>query len=103
MPMAEPSAEVTRVLDDLRRIVRTLRTASRAAEVELGVSGAQLFVLKTLAVSPGIALNERTRTHQSTVSVVVKRLVAAGFVARVTSQTIAAASSSHPPHVDAHS
>jgi DNA-binding MarR family transcriptional regulator len=87
--MAEPSAEVTRVLDDLRRIVRTLRTASRAAEVVLGVSGAQLFVLKTLAASPGIALSElaaRTRTHQSTVSVVVKRLVAAGFVARTTAR-----------------
>jgi DNA-binding MarR family transcriptional regulator len=88
-PMAEPNAEVNGALDDLRRIVRALRTASRKAELELGVSGAQLFVLKTLAGSPGIALNElaaRTRTHQSTVSVVVKRLVAAGFVARAASK-----------------
>ncbi|HEX4354530.1 MAG TPA: MarR family transcriptional regulator [Polyangiales bacterium] len=85
--MTEPSAEVIRVLDDLRRIVRALRSASRAAEVELGVTGAQLFVLKTLAASPRIALSElaaRTRTDQSTVSGVVKRLVEAGFVARAT-------------------
>ncbi|HEY2734756.1 MAG TPA: MarR family transcriptional regulator [Polyangiales bacterium] len=85
--MSEPSAEVIRVLDDLRRIVRALRSASRAAEVELGVSGAQLFVLKTLAASPRIALSElaaRTRTDQSTVSGVVKRLVEAGFVERET-------------------
>jgi DNA-binding MarR family transcriptional regulator len=77
--------ESTRILDDLRRIVRVLRESSRAAEQELGVSGAQLFVLRTLATAPGSSLNElaaRTRTHQSTVSVVVKRLVAAGLVRR---------------------
>jgi DNA-binding MarR family transcriptional regulator len=86
--MPEHSAEVTLVLDDLRRIVRALRTSSRAAEHELGVSGAQLFVLQSLALSPGLSLNElaaRTRTHQSTVSVVVKRLVTAGLVKRATS------------------
>lgn len=77
--------QVGLVLDDLRRIVRVLRESSRAAERTLGVTGAQLFALSVIARVPGISLNElalRTRTHQSTVSVVVKRLIAAKLVVR---------------------
>lgn len=69
--------DVTEILDDFRRIVQVLRESSRAAEQRLGVTGAQLFVLRALSEDRGISLNElaeRTRTHQSTVSVVVKRL-----------------------------
>jgi DNA-binding MarR family transcriptional regulator len=82
------------ILDDLRRIVRVLRESSRAAEQEVGVSGAQLFVLRTLAQPdargglPALTLSElsaRTRTHQSTASVVVKRLVERGLVSRAPS------------------
>lgn len=54
----------------------------------MGLSGAQLFVLKTLSAERALSLNEladRTRTHQSTVSVVVKRLVAGGLVRRAVS------------------
>ena len=77
------AAEATLVLDHLRRIVQALRESSRASERSLGVSGAQLFVLQTLAKSRALSLNalaERTQTHQSTVSVVVKRLVAEQLV-----------------------
>ena len=76
------------ILDDLRRIVQVLRESSRTTELKLGVNGAQLFVLKALAGSRAISLNElaaRTYTHQSTVSVVVKRLVDRGLVSRATS------------------
>lgn len=76
---------LTGVLDDLRRIVRVLRESSRASEGQLGVTGAQLFVLKSLSGSEPLCLNDvaaRTRTHQSTVSVVVKRLVERGLVQR---------------------
>lgn len=74
-------------LDALRRIVQGLRESSRAAERRAGMSGAQLFVLQTLAESPGLSLNqlaERTRTHQSSVSVVVARLARARMVERGT-------------------
>jgi DNA-binding MarR family transcriptional regulator len=80
-----PNPEVTGVLDDLRRIVRALRQSSHAAQRKLGVSGAQLFVLKALAGPEPLSLNTvaaHTRTDQSTVSVVVARLVAAGLVSR---------------------
>jgi DNA-binding MarR family transcriptional regulator len=76
------------VLDDLRRVVQVLRESSRTAQQSLGVSGAQLFVLKALAGPVPSSLNalaERTHTHQSTVSVVVKRLVTRKLVARTVS------------------
>ncbi|HEX7477186.1 MAG TPA: MarR family transcriptional regulator [Polyangiales bacterium] len=82
------TSEVTAVLDDLRRIVRVLRESSRAAEHQLGVTGAQLFVMRALSSTRALSLNvlaARTRTHQSTVSVVAKRLVERGFVQRTTS------------------
>lgn len=73
------------VLDALRRIVQALRESSRRAEQELGISGAQLFVLEKLADAPSQSLNDlaaRTYTHQSSVSTVVARLVEQGFVSR---------------------
>lgn len=77
--------EVGALLDDLRRIVRALRESSRAAEKAFNVSGAQLFALKAIAEVPGASLVDiatLTRTHQSTVSVVVKRLIEAKLVSR---------------------
>lgn len=79
------AAETRAVLDSIRRIVRTLHESSRAAEKQVGVTGAQLFVLQKLAESPGLSLNDlaaRTHTHQSSVSTVVSRLVDRGFVRR---------------------
>lgn len=73
------------VLDAVRRLVRALRLTARAAERRFGLSGAQLFVLKTLSEGSALSLNElaaRTSTDQSSVSVVVRRLAEEGFVAR---------------------
>jgi DNA-binding MarR family transcriptional regulator len=81
--------EVRAVLDAIRRIVHGLRESSRRAEREVGLTGAQLFVLQTLADRPSISVNELaalTHTHQSSVSVVVSRLAARGFVKRVVSK-----------------
>jgi DNA-binding MarR family transcriptional regulator len=74
-----------RILDSIRRLVRMLRVSDRQAQAELGVSGAQLFVLTELGKTPALSLNElaaRTLTDQSSVSVVVTRLVEAGLVTR---------------------
>jgi DNA-binding MarR family transcriptional regulator len=81
--LADPATRA--VLDAIRRIVRALRESSRGAERAVGVGGAQLFVLQRLAGAPALSLNElarRTLTHQSSVSVVVSKLVRAGLVAR---------------------
>ncbi|MGH7176721.1 MAG: MarR family winged helix-turn-helix transcriptional regulator, partial [Tepidisphaeraceae bacterium] len=76
------------ILDAVRRIVQTLRIASRASEKQLGLSAAQLFVISRLAGARAMSLNElaaRTLTHQSSVSVVVSKLVDRGLVERISS------------------
>ena len=75
--MAVPSSQWV-ILNGIRLIFQDLREASRAAEARFGLSGAQLFVLQTLAATAGMSVNElaaRTFTHQSSVSGVVKKLV----------------------------
>jgi DNA-binding MarR family transcriptional regulator len=77
--------ETRSVLDSVRRLVQGLRVASRATESELGLSAAQLFVLQKLGEETAMSVNdlaERTCTHQSSVSVVVQRLVEKGLVLR---------------------
>jgi DNA-binding MarR family transcriptional regulator len=77
--------EVTAVVNGLRRIVRALHRSHRLAEQKFELSAAQLLVLQRLAEVPSLSVNElanRTFTHQSTVSVVVTRLVARGLVRR---------------------
>ena len=72
----------------LRRLVRVLRLADRAAESRLGVSAAQLFVLERLAEGPVGSMAElagRTLTDASSVSVVVQRLAERGLVVRAIS------------------
>jgi len=86
----KPALEVRDVLNSLRQIVRSLRVSSRAAEQRVGLSGAQLFVLSCLARESPCSVNElaaHTATDQSSVSVVVSRLVALGHVRRVKSKT----------------
>jgi MarR family transcriptional regulator, lower aerobic nicotinate degradation pathway regulator len=75
--------QVTGILDSIRRIIRDLRQSSRISEQRYGIGGAQLFVLEQLAEAPAQSVNqlaERTYTHQSSVSVVVRRLVEQGLV-----------------------
>jgi len=72
-------------MNAIRGIVRALRINTRSIELEMGISLAQLFVLQQLAERPADSLNEladRTATHQSSVSVVVRRLVERGYVSR---------------------
>jgi DNA-binding MarR family transcriptional regulator len=78
-------AESAAVLVALRRIVRYLRLADRAAEAACEISAAQLFVLRALSETPGMSLAELARTtvtDQSSVSTVVARLVARRLVQR---------------------
>lgn len=78
-------AEAREVLNALRHIVRSLRVSSRNAEQQVGLSGAQLFVLQCLSRHSPCSVNElaaHTATDQSSVSVVVSRLVTAGHVKR---------------------
>ena len=89
-PETPASAEqrvIAEVMDGIRAVVRALRLNTRAIEKQLGISLAQLWVLQILAEKPADSLNElalATATHQSSVSVVVRRLVEREFVTRAT-------------------
>ena len=84
--MARDVASETQViLDCIRRLVRFLRINDRASQSQFGLSAAQLFVLHELGKTPSISLSElaqRTFTDQSSVSVVVTRLVSSGCITR---------------------
>lgn len=77
-----------RSLNVIRSVVRALNLNTRAIEQRSGISLAQLFVLEKLHQQSSSSLTdlaERTATHQSSVSVVVQRLVDRGFVSRTRS------------------
>ena len=75
-------------MNAVRSIVRAQRINTRAVELKMGISLAQLFVLQQLSERSADSLNDladRTATHQSSVSVVVRRLVERGLVSRTAS------------------
>lgn len=86
--------DTRRILDALRRIVRDLRRTGRAAVAptlpggtKVALGPARLFVLQQLAEHGALGVSElasRTHTDPSSVSIVVKQLVAAGLVSRST-------------------
>lgn len=75
---ASDQQPIAEIMDGVRAVVRALRVNTRAIEKQLGISLAQLWVLQILEQGPADSLNElavATVTHQSSVSVVVRRLV----------------------------
>lgn len=77
-------------MDGLRRMVHALHAGTSASERVVGLSSAQLFVLRHLHADPEQSLGNlarRTRTTHSSVSEVVARLVKRGLVARDPSAT----------------
>ena len=84
--VSRSTSSTRELLDALRWLFQAIRESSRRAEREVGLSGAQLFVLQEVAEVPILSLVElarRTRTHPSSVSVVVSRLVRQRLVRRV--------------------
>lgn len=80
--------EVGEVMDCIRYIFKAIRVSSSQFEKAVGLSAAQIFVLRKVAEEPGLSINDlaaRTTTHQSSVSVVVKKLEDRGLVIRSTS------------------
>lgn len=78
-----PAAD--RAVGSLRTLIRALRVASSASDRAVGVTAAQLFVLRQVAAEPGQSVNDlarRTLTTQSSVSEVLARLVDQGLITR---------------------
>src|SRR5437867_11323761 len=86
-PRMADSPDVRVALDAFRRIVQALRVG-RAGEGYAGLGSAQLFALQQIAEHPDVSINDvaaLTCTHQSSVSVVIQRLVRQRLVAKVAS------------------
>ena len=87
--MVKKEDDALRAMDALRRIVQVLRASALRVEHDVGISGAQLFVLSSIGAEAGQSVGEiaaRTATRQSTVSEVVARLVALRLVTRARSR-----------------
>ena len=81
----EARADMMTVVDSIRSIIQTVRNSGRETEQKLGISSAQLYVLAELRDKPALSINEladRTYTHQSSVSMIVARLVESRLVTR---------------------
>jgi DNA-binding MarR family transcriptional regulator len=84
---ARHPADVRVALDAFRLIVQALRVG-RAGQGYAGLGSAQLFALQQIAEHPDASINDvaaLTCTHQSSVSVVIRRLVQQRLVAKVAS------------------
>jgi len=69
----------------IRALIAVLQTSARAVESRSGLTNAQLFLLRQIAATDGLTINDladRTSAAQSSVSVVVARLVKSGRVRR---------------------
>ncbi len=84
MSTGRKKEDAQRVLNAFRNLVKALRLADRAGVKRYGLGSGQIFVLHELSRKSPLSVNdlaERTATDQSTVSVVVGKLVRKGFVA----------------------
>jgi DNA-binding MarR family transcriptional regulator len=79
------SKDQDKAFRSIRALVAALQTSARAVEERTGLTNAQLFLLRQIAGGDGLTINDlsqRTSAAQSSVSVVVARLVRAGHVKR---------------------
>jgi DNA-binding MarR family transcriptional regulator len=77
--------ETHAIVQALRQLVHGLRVTAYSVERELGLTGAQLFVLGEIAAEPNLSIrrvSERTLTDPSSASVVVAKLLERRLVTR---------------------
>ncbi len=86
MPSQKATKESKEIINDIRRLVQSIRMASSESEQSVGLTAAQLFVMHKLGEEGGLSINDladRTLTHQSSVSVIVQKLEEKGLVSRL--------------------
>lgn len=80
-----PRADVAAIVDGLRRIVRALELYSQEVRRAYGLTGPQLWALKTLQRRGAVTVNELAAAlavHQSSASILVNRLEQRGLIRR---------------------
>jgi DNA-binding MarR family transcriptional regulator len=84
-PRPVDDAETLGTLEALWAMDHGLQSISRAMHTHLGVTGPQRFVLRVVGRSPGLTAGTLARTlhdHPSTLTAMLKRLVALNLVTR---------------------
>jgi DNA-binding MarR family transcriptional regulator len=87
--VTDRTSDTVLVVNAFRRIMRRLRLAAGETQSALGISAAQLYVLRQLTGGEALSISEladRTLTDRSSVAAVVEKLVARRLVARSTSR-----------------
>ena len=80
------SSDTAQIVRGLRRVVKAIQSFSQEVHREYGLTGPQLWALKTLRTEgrlPVGRLAEALVVHQSSLSVLIDRLEARGLVRRV--------------------
>jgi DNA-binding MarR family transcriptional regulator len=76
---------IAEVMQSLRRIFKAIQDYSHEVSNKFGITGPQLWALKTISQNERLSLGELSKTmylHPSTITGVVDRLGKKGFVAR---------------------
>ena len=85
MAQGPKQADIADIMRSLRRIFKAIHAYSEDVLVEFGITGPQLWALRTLYTHGSISMSELSRNmylHISTVSGVIDRLEQKGYVER---------------------
>ncbi len=86
--MARKNDLVAEIIDNLRRVFQVVNEQSKRVEKETGLTGPQLWAIKTIAQEAPIMVSEIARNmylHPATVVGILDRLEKQGLVARIRS------------------
>jgi len=86
--MAEKTDTVAEIIDNIRRVFQVVNEHSKKAEHKTGLTGPQLWAIKTIAQGAPIMVSEiamRMHLHPATVVGILDRLETHGLVRRVRS------------------
>lgn len=86
--MSNSSEKVAEIVDNLRRVYQVVNEQSKKAEKETGLTGPQLWAIKTIAQGAPIKVSEVARRmylHPATVVGILDRLEKQGLVMRARS------------------
>lgn len=87
--MADNGSKVSDIIDDIRRVFQVVHEHSKKAEKDTGITGPQLWAIKTIAeYAPikGADLARRMYLHPATIVGILDRLEARGLVVRARSK-----------------
>ncbi len=85
MAVMSRDAQISETMQSLRRIFKAIEDYSQEVSNSFGITGPQLWALKTVSRHPGLALGDLSRKmylHPSTVTGVIDRLESKGYVTR---------------------